>query len=399
MNAGSSNTKLAVFETRAATPKLVLRARLQHADTGAVFKAWDARGQRLPDSQLPLRRDAGLLGGPDILDWLEDRLDTPIEAVGHRVVHGGEHFADAVRVTGDAIRALEALEPLAPLHQRRSLAAASAIRGSRPELPQAFAFDTAFHRGHDPMVDRLGLPRAFEAQGLRRFGFHGLSYEYLAGRLRELDPPVAAGRAIAAHLGSGASLCAMRAGRSVDTTMGATPLDGLLMGTRCGSLDPGVVLFLLQTRGLDATQVGDLLYHRSGLLGVSGLSADMRVLLDSREPAAREAVELFVFHVAREAAALAGTLGGLDGLVFTAGIGENCPEIRLAVCERLAWLGVALDEEANRRGDAKISTPASRVAVWVIPADEERMIAIHTREALGSAPGGAHRPGSPEGST
>jgi acetate kinase len=399
VNAGSSNTKFAVFDSAAEAPRLVLRARLQHADADSAFEAWDAHGRPLPDPQPPLRREAGAPALLDVLDWFEDRLGRPIDTVGHRVVHGGVRFAAAVRVTDEVIGALEALEPLAPLHQRRSLAAASAIRGCRPELPQAFAFDTAFHRGHDPVVDRLGLPRTFEAQGLRRFGFHGLSYEYLASRLRDLDPPVAAGRVIAAHLGSGASLCAMRAGRSVDTTMGATPLDGLPMGTRCGSLDPGVILYLMSAQGLDATQLSDLFYHRSGLLGVSGLSADMRVLLDSREPAAREAVELFVFHVARQAAALAGTLGGLDGLVFTAGIGETCPEIRSEVCARLAWIGVALDEVANRCGEARISAPDSRVAVWVIPTDEERVIAVHTREALGSVPRGAHRPGFPERST
>jgi acetate kinase len=389
VNTGSSTTKLAVFDLGAPAPELVLRAQLRHEPAGRRFEAWDGDGEPLASEGPPLESQGAGAAVLDLLGWIEDRLEVPIAAVGHRVVHGGPGFVRPVMLSEDIARALKALAPLAPLHQSASLAATEAIRRARPDLPQAVAFDTAFHHGHDAVVDRLGLPRTFEAQGLRRFGFHGLSYEFLAGRLRELDPPVANGRVIAAHLGSGASLCAVRAGRSVDTTMGATPLDGLLMGTRCGSIDPGVILFLQQTQGLDPTQLSDLLYHRSGLLGVSGLSADMRVLLQSREAAAREAIELFVFRVAREAAALAGSLGGLDGLVFTAGIGENCPEIRSAVCKRLAWLGVTIDEASNRRGDAKISAPDSRVAVWVIPTDEERMIAVHAGEALGWAIGTA----------
>jgi acetate kinase len=323
-----------------------------------------------------------------LLSWIERQIDAPIDAVGHRIVHGGPQFRQPVILTPEIGKALQALAPLAPLHQLPGLRLTLAIAEVRPNLPQALAFDTAFHHGHDPVVDRLGLPREFEAQGLRRFGFHGLSYEYLARRLRALDPVVAGGRVIAAHLGSGASLCALAGGRSIDSTMGVTPLDGLLMGTRCGSLDPGVILYL-RTQGLDGAQLSDLLYQKSGLLGVSGLSADMRVLLQSPEASAREAIELFVFRVAREAAALAGTLGGLDGIVFTAGIGENCPPVRAAICERLAWLGVQLDDAANRRGEAKISLPGRGVAVWVIPTDEEQMIAIHTREAMAPAPPGA----------
>ncbi|WP_332767645.1 acetate/propionate family kinase [Phenylobacterium sp.] len=392
VNTGSSTVKLAVFDLGAAAQQALLRARLSFGPEGPRFHARDADGEPLPSGDLVLGR--GFEGDTvlRLFDWIEDHIRSPIAAVGHRVVHGGVRFVAPAVLTDEVGRALERLAPLAPLHQLPSLAAAFALRRARPHLRQALAFDTAFHHGHAPVVDRLGLPRAFEAQGLRRFGFHGLSYEYLASRLRELDPAAAGGRVIAAHLGSGASLCAMQAGRSIDTTMGATPLDGLLMGTRCGALDPGAILFLQQTQGLDATQLSDLLYHRSGLLGVSGLSADMRVLLNSREPAAREAVELFVFRVARETAALAGTLEGLDALVFTAGVGENCPEIRSAVCERLAWLGLALDDAANLRGETKISAPDSHVAIWVIPTDEERMIAIHTQEALGMAAASADRP-------
>ena len=379
VNAGSSTTKLAAFDVQGPAPRLVLRVRLTDGARDPAVEAWDDQGAALPAPARTSSDGADVLG---LLSWIERQMGAPIEAIGHRIVHGGSQFRRPVILTPDVAQAVQALAPLAPLHQARSLSLALAIADARPDLRQVLAFDTAFHHGHDPVVDRLGLPRAYEAQGLRRFGFHGLSYEYLAGRLRALDPAVAAGRVIAAHLGSGASLCALRDGRSVDTTMGATPLDGLLMGTRCGALDPGVILYLQQTQGLNGARLSDLLYERSGLLGVSGLSGDMRVLLQSPEASARDAVELFVFRAAREAAALAGTLGGLDGIVFTAGIGENCPEVRAAICERLAWLGVDVDEDANRRGDARISAAESRVAVWVIPTDEERMIAIHTREAI-----------------
>lgn len=385
VNTGSATTKLGVFDVAGADARPVLRARLSHGPADLQVLAWNAEGVALP-APAPVpggRRGAAVL---DLLTWFEGQLTTPVQAVGHRIVHGGSQFRQPTILTPEVAQALTPLAPLAPLHQLPALTLAATIGEARPDLPQALAFDTAFHHGHEPVVDRLGLPRAFEAQGLRRFGFHGLSYEYLAGRLRVLDPSVAGGRVIAAHLGSGASLCALLAGRSVDTTMGATPLDGLLMGTRCGSIDPGVILYLLQEQGLDGAQLSDLLYQRSGLFGVSGLSADMGVLLQSPEASAREAVELFVFRVAREAAALAGTLGGLDGIVFTAGVGENCPEVRAAICERLAWLGVEFDHAANRRGDAKISAVGSAVAVWVIPTDEEQMIAIHTREALVPAP-------------
>jgi acetate kinase len=382
MNAGSSNTKFALFDVTAPVPRLVLRARLEGLPDGGL-RAWNAQGDLAPK---PRWRAAGKKLNkviPDLLSWFERRLGAPISAVGHRVVHGGPDFSEPVKAGEEALRALHDLTPLAPLHQAQSLAAVRAIQLARPALPQALVFDTAFHRGHDPVVDRLGLPRAWEGRGLRRYGFHGLSYEYLAERLAELDPAAAAGRVIAAHLGSGASLCAIRAGRSVDTTMGATPLDGLLMGTRCGALDPGAILFLQQALGFDPAALTDLLYRQSGLLGVSGISGDMRVLLESQAASAGEAVELFVFRVAREAAALTGSLGGLDAFVFSAGIGENAPRVRAAICRKLAWLGVELDGAANLRGDARISSSESRVAVWVIPTDEEQMIARHTLMALG----------------
>jgi acetate kinase len=382
VNAGSSSLRLAALDVSQACPRLLLRARLDNREKSRRLEVFDAAGARLEGRSLRLSRSAGERGVTAVLAWFEAQLGVPIDAVGHRIVHGGQDIRPAAAATDAALRAAKDLAPLAPLHQAAGLAGVAAVRRARPDLPQALVFDTSFHRGHDPVVDRLGLPHEWEARGLRRYGFHGLSYEYVAGRLRELDPAAAAGRVIAAHLGSGASLCAMRDGRSLDTTMGATPLDGLLMSTRCGNLDPGVVLYLQQVGGFSVPEMTDLLYRRSGLLGVSGLSADMRTLLGSDDPQARAAVELFVFRIAREASALAGTLGGLETLVFTGGVGENAPEIRRGVCERLAWLGADVDAAANARGDARISPPQSRLAVWVIPTDEEQVIARHTRDLL-----------------
>lgn len=254
---------------------------------------------------------------------------------------------------------------------------------ARPGLPQVACFDTAFHRGRAPVTTRFALPREYESAGIERYGFHGLSYEYVAGTLPMIAPELASGRVIVAHLGNGASLCALRSGKSVDTTMSFTALDGVPMGTRCGALDPGVILYLIRERGMSAADLEDLLYHRSGLLGVSGLSGDMRVLLSSEDQGAVEAIELFTFRIAREIGALAASLGGLDGLVFTAGIGEHAPEIRRQICMRSNWLGVSLDGPANERNDPRISSADSRVAVWVIPTDEEAMIGRHTLATIG----------------
>lgn len=393
VNAGSSSLKLAVFDIADPTPRAVLRARLETRAKTRRLEVRDGLGTAIPGPTLRLGRRTSDSTVPRVLDWLEDHLGGPIVAAGHRVVHGGPGFSEPTPATPETLQALEGLAPLAPLHQAPSLAAVRAVGRARPGLPQVLAFDTAFHHGHAPVVDRLGLPRAWEALGLRRYGFHGLSYAYVASRLAELDPNVARGRVLAAHLGSGASLCAIRAGRSVDTTMGATPLDGLLMATRCGALDPGVVLYLQQAHGLSVAAVTDMLYRRSGPLGVSGASADMRDLLRSPAAAAQAAIELFVYRVAREAGALTATLGGLDALVFTAGVGENAPEIRAEVCARLDWLGVSLDAAANRRGEGKISAPESRVSVWIIPTDEEQMIARDTRQALAHLLGLTHGEG------
>jgi acetate kinase len=285
-----------------------------------------------------------------------------------------------VLLDGSVLHRLEALVPLAPLHQPHSLAAIRAVAALRPDLPQIGCFDTAFHHDMPAPARHFALPRAVAAEGVRRYGFHGLSYEYIAGELRRIAPQLR--RVVVAHLGNGASLCALEAGRSIDTTMSFTPLDGLVMGTRCGALDPGVVLYLLR-QGRAVGEVEELLTHHSGLLGVSGVSSDMRRLLASAANEAREAIELFVFRAAREVAALAASLAGLDGIVFTAGIGEHAPQVRAMIAERLAWLGLEFDHAANERGDRRISTPDSRVAALVIPTDEELMIARHTLAAVG----------------
>ncbi len=341
------------------------------------FRAHDGAGASLADEIAPdpMHDPDGALAA--LLDWTDAHLgDAALACVGHRIVHGGRDFTAPVRIDDGVMAALEALCPLAPLHQPHNLAGVRAVARARPTLPQTASFDTAFHAGHDPTVARIAIPRRFEAEGVRRYGFHGLSYDYISGRLATLDPALAKGRVIAAHLGNGASLCALSNGRSVDTTMGFSALDGLVMGTRCGAIDPGVLLYLQDHAGLTSQGVSDLLYKQSGLLGVSGISGDVRVLLASPAPEAREALDLFAFRAAREAAAMASTLGGLDGVVFSAGIGENAVQVRSQICERLAWLRVALDATANARGgEGRISTPDSRVAVWIVPTDEEAVIA------------------------
>ena len=385
LNAGSSSIKFAVFEVAAEQDlRLTLKGQIEGIGTAPHMIARDPAGAVLMEKRWQGAADQSheaFLGG--LLDWIDAHLgEDQLVAVGHRVVHGGLEFAAPVILDQAILAALDLLCPLAPLHQPHNLAAIRAVSKVRPALPQIACFDTAFHRTQDAVATRIALNRELEAAGVRRYGFHGLSYEFVMGRLGELAPALAPGRVIMAHLGNGASLCGAGGGRSVDTTMSFTALDGLVMGTRCGSLDPGVILYLLQQRGMDAAAVEDLLYHRSGLLGMSGLSSDMRVLLDSADPNAREAVDLFVFRIAREAGAITSTLGGLDGFVFTAGIGEHAAEIRQAVGERLAWLGVAIDPAANTSHAERISTADAQVEVRVIPTDEEAMIVRHTLETL-----------------
>lgn len=313
----------------------------------------------------------------ETLAWLTDhfRLEV-IAAAGHRVVHGGDVFSGPTLIDDATLATIEGFVDLAPLHQPQSLRLIKAIRHLRPDLPQTASFDTAFHRTQTDLVRRFALPRAMFGTGIKRYGFHGLSYKFIAAMLQELAPDLAAGRVIAAHLGSGASLCALENGLSRDTSMGFSTLDGIPMATRCGSLDPGVIIHLMKQCGLTLRAVEDLLYHQSGLLGVSTISADSRDLLESSLPAASEAIDLFTHRIAREMAALATTLRGLDAIVFTAGIGENQPRIRKAVCERLSWLGVSLDEEANSNNAARIHAQDSKTSVFVIPTNEEQVIAM-----------------------
>ena len=311
-------------------------------------------------------------------EWREHRL----VAVGHRVVHGGADFDRPVRVDANVLARLRRLVPLAPLHQPHNLAAIQTIAEVAPTLPQVACFDTAFHRAQGALVQTFGLPPEITGRGVRRYGFHGLSYEYVAQALRAIDPRAARGRVIVAHLGNGASMCAMHDGTSVATTMGFTPLDGLMMGTRGGSLDPGVILYLLDELQMDARAIEKLLYHQSGLLGVSGISSDMRTLLASDDPRARFAIDLFCYRAKRELGSLAAALDGLDALVFTGGIGENAAPIRERICQDAAWLGVALDREANMNGAPRISVETSGVPVWIVPTDEETMIARHVGDVL-----------------
>lgn len=322
----------------------------------------------------------------ETLNWLTHHFGIEgIAAVGHRVVHGGDVFAGPVRIDDAALEAIESFVHLAPLHQPRSLRLIGAIRHLRPDLPQTASFDTAFHRTQADLVRRFALPRAMFDEGIKRYGFHGLSYKFIAARLREVAPEFASGKVVAAHLGSGASLCALENGESCDTSMGFSTLDGIPMATRCGSLDPGVVLHLLQQRRMSMEEVEDILYHKSGLFGVSGISADSRDLLESDLPAAREAIGLFTHRIAREIAALATTFGGLDAIVFTAGIGEHQPIIRAAVCERLSWLGVSLDGNANADNATRIHVTGSKVGVFVIPTNEEQVIATEAVEILNAS--------------
>jgi acetate kinase len=394
LNAGSSSLKFCVYQKPQGAPwGLGTKGQIDGIGTSPRLSAKDADGQVLVDR----KPDGAMRDGRDALEavasWLRSRYgDAHLLGVGHRVVHGGARYASPTVVTPEVLSELRRLIPLAPLHQPYNLAAIEAAEKRLPDVPQVACFDTSFHRSQPAVVDVVPLPREICSAGVQRYGFHGLSYEYIASVLPQVAPEIAGGRVIVAHLGSGASLCAMKGGKSVDNSLGFTALDGLCMGTRPGSLDPGVVLYLFQTLGLDAKQVETILYKKSGLLGISGLSADMRDLLASDEPSARLAVDYFVYRAAKEIGALAAVLGGIDGLVFTAGIGENSAEIRRRICESSAWLGIEFDAEANAAKRARISTPSSKVSAWLIPTNEELMIARHTALLLGliDAPMAAH---------
>ena len=373
-NAGSSTVKIGLFALTEAGPKRVGKGVIDFREPPLRFRliegpdTFDIALEAQPGDPL----DSVLGEAFRRLSWHFDLGS--IVAMGHRIVHGGDSFAGPVQVDDAVLEALDALVPLAPLHQPQGLGLIRAIRRLRPELPQTASFDTAFHRTHADIVRRFALPRAMHDQGIRRYGFHGLSYRFIAGELARHEPTLAKGRVVVAHLGSGASLCGLEGGVSRDTSMGFSALDGIPMATRCGALDPGVLLHLL-TEGYDAGRLEDLLYRRSGLLGVSGISADSRDLIDSDRPEAREALDLFCFRIAGEIGRLAVTLGGLDAIVFTAGIGEHQPPIRATVAERLRWLGLELDEAANTANATRINRADARVAAFVIPTDEEAVIA------------------------
>jgi acetate kinase len=388
LNSGSSSIKFAVFDISADEPALLCKGLLDEHDSAPRLTVNDPSGHKLHETRRATTdKDANGLF-VDVLDWLDSYLgDKTLVAAGHRVVHGGRDFVEPVEITDARIAALDALTPLAPLHQRRCLSPIRAIQSLRPDLTQIACFDTAFHCSLTPTVRRFAIPRRFEDEGIRRYGFHGLSFEYIASRLAAISPTLYAKRTVVAHLGNGASLCAMRDGVSLDTTMGLTPLDGLVMGTRCGQIDPGVLLYLLQERRMPPDELQHLLYNESGLLGVSGLSADMRTLLGSDNPAAAEAIDLFTFRVAQQVAAMASTLGGLECVVFTGGIGEHSAPIRQKICDRLGWLGVRIDASANDRTGARISAEQGAVDVLVIPTSEEMTIARHCAAKLAELSG------------
>ena len=380
LNAGSSSIKFGLFEIfRRSEPEPLSKGLIEGIDAEPRLTVKDSSERILFDRRWhsgDSEEHENLLA--EILNWVDAHLaKKTLVAAGHRIVHGGRDFVAPVQLTDHIIDALNELTPLAPLHQPHCLSPARALMSLRPGLPQIACFDTAFHHGLRAPVSRFAIPRSYEESGIRRYGFHGLSYEFIAHRLREISPALAGKRTVVAHLGNGASLCAMRDSQSVDTTMGFTALDGLMMGTRCGAVDPGVLLYLQQARGMSVGDLEQLLYHDSGLLGVSGISSDMRTLLASDDPRAAEAVDLFTFRIARGVSAMANSLGGLECLIFTGGIGEHAKEVREMVCDRLRWLGVKLEPSANDQAKECISSTESRVDIRVIPTSEETMIARH----------------------
>ena len=384
LNAGSSSVKFSLFLIRGSELELWMRGQIEGISTSAAFVAKDASGRTLAER----RWQDGLNIGHDgalahLVEFLRATMGSNrLVAIGHRVVHGGPDFSAPVLLSADVVRRLEELIPLAPLHQPHNLAPIRHALEEMPTLPQVACFDTAFHRGQPELAQAYALPESLTARGVRRYGFHGLSYEYVADALRTVDPVAAAGRVVVAHLGNGASMCAMREQRSVAATMGFSALEGLPMGTRCGSIDPGVILYLVRELRMEPAAIEKLLYQQSGLLGVSGLSSDMRALLSADAPRARFAVELFAYRIGRELGSLAAALGGLDALVFTGGIGEHAAPVRERVLQHATWLGLQLDPAANARGNERITHQSSRIPAYVVPTNEELMIARHTRKLI-----------------
>ena len=384
LNAGSSSIKFSLFSARGDELALALRGQIEALFTAPRFVA------KAPDGRTKSEKTWGegtKLGHEGALEHLVaylrgELVGDRLAGVGHRVVHGGMQYTRPVRVDRAVVAALEKFVPLAPLHQPHNLAPIRLLLERQPDLPQVACFDTSFHRTNPDLAQRFALPEKLHREGVQRYGFHGLSYEYIASVLPKYDARAAAGKAVVLHLGNGSSMCAIDAGRGVASTMGFTAVDGLPMGTRCGALDPGVILYLMDQHRMDARAIEKLIYQESGLLGVSGISSDMRTLLASAEPRARLAVDLYLYRIRRELGSLAAALGGLDAIVFTAGIGENSAEIRARVLRDAAWLGVGLDAAANEKGGPRIGAPSSRVSAWTIPTNEELMIARHTRQLL-----------------
>lgn len=390
INAGSSSIKFSLFLEHGESFELFLGGQLEGLYNTPRFKVKDTAGAIVGEKQWVQGQSLGHDGAIAYLSGFlrENIVEHQLVAVGHRIVHGGIEYAAPVRLTAEIVGHLEQLIPLAPLHQPHNLMPIRLLMANHPELPQVACFDTAFHCTQPAVAQAFALPSEITGRGVRRYGFHGLSYEYIASVLPEYDSDVALGRVIVLHLGNGASMCAVQGGKSIASTMGFTAVDGLPMGTRCGSLDPGVILYLADELKMDTRAIEKLLYQQSGLLGVSGLSSDMRTLLGSADPKAKFAVELFVYRVGRELGSLAAALGGLDALVFTAGIGEHSATIREKICQAAAWFGLELDLVANSIGGPCVSKAESRIPVWVIPANEELMIARHTRRILESIESG-----------
>ncbi|HEU4358791.1 MAG TPA: acetate/propionate family kinase [Xanthobacteraceae bacterium] len=389
VNAGSSSVKFQIFGIEPAAPRRLIKGQLDGIGTRPRLSATAGDKSSLIDKAYVPGQVADVPAAmATVASWLRETQRFNLLAVGHRVVHGGPQYDRPVIIDEAVVANLEQYVSLAPLHQPNNLAPIRTLLKSRPELLQVACFDTAFHHGHSAVADHYAIPEHFYSEGVRRYGFHGLSYEYVAQRLREVTPTVAAGRVIVAHIGSGASMCALANGRSIESTMGFTALDGIPMGTRPGQIDPGVLLYLLSEKGMQPAAVQDLLYHESGLKGLSGISNDMRELQSNSDPRARLAVDYFVYRIGLNAGMLAAALGGLDAFVFTAGIGENSPTIRARIAEKLAWLGVVFDPAANADGKSPISRPESRISLLVVPTDEELMIAQH---ALALLPKGSAR--------
>ena len=383
LNAGSSSLKFSIFQTETdRSLRADLHGQVEGIGRKARLTAFDAQGRKLVDRPVDGQNHDHAIAA--LHDWFARHVggEGRFDGVGHRIVHGGSVFHQPVPIDAAVMTALEKLVPLAPLHQPHNLAAIRAVQTVAPKMRQVACFDTAFHATQPAVAAQFALPREILDKGVRRYGFHGLSYEYIAATLPAVAPECAEAKVVVAHLGNGASMCALDKGRSLATTMGLTALDGLPMGTRCGTLDPGALLYLMRSEGLDTAAAEHLLYERSGLLGVSGISNDMRTLLASDRPGAKEAVDLFVYRIGRELGSLAAALGGLDALVFTGGIGENAAPIRARVCNDARWLGIALDEAANAAGGPRISAAGSQTSAWAVPTDENLMIARHTRGLL-----------------